>query len=41
MAPFDPWRRSRRLSVLGLAALRLWAPVGCALFNTQVFNKQV
>ena len=25
-ASFGPWRRSRRLSVLGAAGLRLWAP---------------
>jgi len=28
-ASFGPWRRSRLLSVLGVAGLRLWAPVGC------------
>jgi hypothetical protein len=26
MASFGPWRRSRLLSVLGAAGLRLWAP---------------
>ena len=31
MASFGPWRRSRFLSVLGVAGLRLWAPVGSGL----------
>ena len=31
MASFGSWRRSRRLSVLGVAGLRLWVPVGCGL----------
>jgi hypothetical protein len=39
MASFGPWRRSRLLSVLGVAGLRLWATVGCGLLNTDVLKK--
>jgi len=34
-ASFGPWRRSRHLSVLDVAGLRLWAPVGCGLARNQ------
>jgi hypothetical protein len=35
MASFGPWRRSRLLSVLSVAGLRLRAPVGCGLARNQ------
>jgi hypothetical protein len=38
MASFVPWQRSHLLPILRLAALSLWAPVGCGLLKSDAFK---